>query len=110
VFVGPQAVLRDRTGRPTGTYYGPPATLESNDGSKLTATQVAVAPSGPGRLPMQLVKANPAMGNGVMSGVTYIQRVALEGGVAPASACDMASRGRREQVRYQADYIFWKAG
>ena len=109
VFVGPKAVLNDRSGKPVGTYYGPPATWESSDGSKLTATQLAVAPSGSGNLPYQLVKANPAMGMGAMTGVTFIQRVALQGGVAPAAACTQANKGERQIVKYQADYIFWKA-
>ncbi|MBV7542362.1 DUF3455 domain-containing protein [Acidovorax sp. sic0104] len=108
-FVGPKAVLNDRSGKQVGTYYGPPATWESQDGSKLTATQLAVAPSGTGNLPYQLVKANPAMGSGAMTGVTYIQRVALKGGVAPAAACTAANKGERQIVKYQADYIFWKA-
>ncbi len=110
VFVGPDAKLMDRSGRQVGKYYGPPATWESMDGSKLTATQLAVAPSGPTSLPYQLVKANPAMGNGAMTGVTYIQRVALTGGVAPAAMpCTPATKGQKQIVKYQADYIFWKA-
>ncbi len=109
VFVGPNAVLNDRSGKQVGKYYGPPATWESLDGSKLTATQLAVAPSSPGNLPLQLVKANPAMGSGAMTGVTYIQRVALKGGVAPATVCSPANKGTREIVKYQADYIIWKA-
>ncbi|MES2911811.1 MAG: DUF3455 domain-containing protein [Pseudomonadota bacterium] len=109
VFVGPNAVLNDRSGKQVGKYYGPPATWESLDGSKLTATQLAVAPSSPGNLPLQLVKANPAMGSGAMTGVTYIQRVALKGGVAPASVCSPANKGTKEIVKYQADYIIWKA-
>jgi hypothetical protein len=109
VFVGPKAALNDRSGKQVGTYYGPPATWEANDGSKLTATQLAVAPSGMGNLPFQLVKANPAMGSGAMTGVTYIQRVALKGGVAPAAACTTGNKGERQIVKYQADYIFWKA-
>ncbi|MDA7414989.1 DUF3455 domain-containing protein [Xenophilus arseniciresistens] len=108
-FVGPDARLMDRAGKQVGKYYGPPATWEANDGSKLTATQLAVAPSGPTSLPYQLVKANPATGNGAMSGVTYIQRVALQGGIAPATACTAANKGARSTVNYQADYIFWKA-
>ena len=108
-FVGPKAVLNDRAGKTVGKYYGPPATWEANDGSKLTGTQVAVAPSSPSSLPYQLVKANPAMGSGAMSGVTYIQRVALTGGIAPATACTPATKGAQATVRYQADYIFWKA-
>ena len=109
VFVGPNAVLNARDGKQIGKYYGPPATWESMDGSKLTAVQLAVAPSSPGSLPFQLVKANPAMGSGMMTGVTHIQRVALKGGVAPASECSMAKKGTKEIVKYQADYIFWKA-
>jgi hypothetical protein len=109
-FVGPDAKLWDRSGKVVGKYYGPPATWEANDGSKLTATQLAVAPSTAGALPYQLVKANPAMGQGAMSGVTYIQRVKLSGGVAPAGmACTAANKGQKTTVPYQADYIFYKA-
>ena len=109
VFVGPNAVLNDRMGKQVGKYYGPPATWEAMDGSKLTATQLAVAPSGATSLPYQLVKANPAMGSGAMTGVTYIQRVALTGGVAPMTACTPMNKGAKQTVKYQADYIFWKA-
>ncbi|PYY88711.1 hypothetical protein DNK59_08380 [Pseudomonas sp. TKO26] len=108
-FVGPKAVLSDRSGKVLGDYFGPPATWQAKDGSKITGTQVAVAPSSPGNLPYQLVKANPAEGKGLMSGVSYIQRVALKGGVAPGSACTAANKGARETVQYQADYIFWAA-
>ncbi|MDE1169583.1 MAG: DUF3455 domain-containing protein [Pseudomonas sp.] len=109
VFVGPQAVLNDRSGKQVGTYFGPPATWQAQDGSKITGTQLAVAPSSAGNLPYQLVKANPAEGKGAMNGVTYVQRVALKGGVAPAAGCTVADKGKKEQVKYQADYIFWAA-
>ena len=108
-FVGPKAVLNDRSGKPVGTYFGPPATWQAKDGSKVTGTQLAVAPSSPGNLPYQLVKANPAEGKGAMSGVSYIQRVALKGGVAPRAECTAANKGKQEVVKYQADYIFWAA-
>ncbi|CRM97737.1 hypothetical protein [Pseudomonas sp. 22 E 5] len=108
-FVGPKAVLNDRSGKQVGTYFGPPATWQAKDGSKITGTQLAVAPSGAGNLPYQLVKANPAEGKGAMSGVSYIQRVALKGGVAPSSECTAANKGKQEVVKYQADYIFWAA-
>lgn len=109
VFVGPQADLNSRAGAKLGTYYGPPATWAASDGSAITGAQVAVAPAMAGSIPLQLVKANPASGAGSMTGVTYIQRVATMGGVAPAAACDGAAVGRKEIVKYQADYIFWKA-
>lgn len=108
-FVGPDARLADRGGRLVGRYYGPPATWESIDGSRVTATQVAVSPAGTGNIPLQLVKANPAMGQGAMTGVTYIQRVATQGGVAPATPCSASNLGARQVVQYQADYILYKA-
>ncbi|WP_431107453.1 DUF3455 domain-containing protein [Variovorax paradoxus] len=109
VFVGPDARLMDRAGKQVGKYYGPPATWESMDGSKVTATQVAVAPNGSGNIPHQLVKANPAMGMGAMQGVSYIQRVSTRGGVAPAAACAASNLGEKQVVKYQADYIFYRA-
>jgi hypothetical protein len=109
VFVGPDARLLDRSGKQVGKYYGPPATWEAMDGSKLTAVQLAVAPHMAGSIPLQLVKGNPAMGTGAMQGVTYIQRVDTRGGVAPASPCTAAGVGSKQVVKYQADYIFYKA-
>jgi Protein of unknown function (DUF3455) len=109
VFVGPQADLNSRGGARLGTYYGPPATWSSSDGSKITGAQLAVSPAAPGNIPLQLVKANPASGAGAMMGVTYVQRVATRGGVAPAVSCDCGALGRKEIVKYQADYIFWKS-
>lgn len=109
VFVGPDAKLMDRGGKQVGRYYGPPATWEAMDGSKLTAVQLAVAPNMPGSIPLQLVKGNPAMGSGAMQGVTYIQRVNTQGGVAPAAPCTAANLSAKQVVKYQADYIFYKA-
>jgi hypothetical protein len=108
-FVGPAATLLDRGGHAVGRYFGPPATWALQDGSSLTGTQLAVAPAAIGSIPLQLVKANPALGNGALVGVTHIQRVQTRGGVAPALPCGAAQKGQREVVKYQADYIFWKA-
>ena len=108
-FVGPKAVLNDRAGKQVGDYFGPPATWQAKDGSKVTGTQLAIAPAAKGDLPYQLVQANPAEGKGAMNGVSYIQRLATRGGVAPASACSMQNKGEKKIVEYQADYIFWAA-
>ncbi len=108
-FAGPKARLNRRDGTTVGSYYGPPTTWESTDGSKITGTQVAVAPAGPGNIPYQLVKTNPAMGKGAMTGVTYIQRLETQGGVAPTLPCGPGNAGENKIVQYQADYIFWSA-
>ena len=109
VFVGPDARLMDRSGKTVGRYYGPPATWESSDGSRLTGAQLAIAPGGEGNIPLQLVKANPVMGMGAIQGVSHIQRLATRGGVAPAMACAAGNVGQKSVVKYQADYIFWRA-
>ena len=106
MFLGPDAGLKDRSGKVVGRYFGPPATWEGTDASKVTGAQVAVAPNGEGNIPLQLVKANPAMGMGAMQGVSYIQRVATVGGVAPKAACAQANEGAKQVVQYTADYIF----
>ncbi len=107
-FVGPDAVLYGPGRTPIGKYYAGP-TWESMDGSKVTGKQLAVSPGETGAIPLQLVQANPATGNGAMNGVTYIQRVNTQGGVAPRDVCDAASVGKKQTVTYQADYVFYKA-
>ncbi len=108
VFAGPIATLTARNGSVLGKYYAGP-TWESSDGSKLIGTQVAVSPASPGNIPLQLVQAKSVMGEGAMQGVRYVQRVATVGGVAPQSPCGAAYLNNEQKVKYQADYIFWKA-
>jgi hypothetical protein len=43
-----------------------------------------------------------------MTGVTYIQRLETKGGVAPSAACNAAAAGTKQQVAYQAKYVFYK--
>ena len=113
-FVGPVATLYGADRKAVGKYYAGP-TWEANDGSKVTGKQVAVSPAAAGNIPLQLVKAEPAMaatmaatpGSGAMAGISYIQRLNTKGGVAPAMACDAMSKGKRQQVAYEADYVFY---
>jgi Protein of unknown function (DUF3455) len=100
-FVGPVATLYGSDRKPLGKYYAGP-TWEATDGSKVTGKQVAVAPASPGNIPLQLVKAEPAM-----SGVSYIQRLNTKGGVAPSTPCDIVGKGKRQAVAYEADYVFY---
>jgi hypothetical protein len=105
-FVAPVATLYAPDRKVVGKYYAGP-TWESMDGSRVTGKQLAVAPGGPGSIPLQLVKTEPAMGAGAMTGVSYIQRVNTKGGIAPAMACDAMAKGKRQQVAYEADYLFY---
>jgi hypothetical protein len=106
VFVAPVATLYDARRNTVGKYYAGP-TWEAMDGSKVTGKQVAVAPGGAGNIPLQLVKTEPAMGAGAMQGLSYIQRLKTKGGVAPSMACDAGTKGQRQQVKYEADYVFY---
>lgn len=109
-FAGPVAVLYDKTSKAAvGKYYAGP-TWEANDGSKVGGKQLAVSPSpSPASIPLQLVQAGAATGAGAMSGITFIQRINTKGGVAPADACGAGNAGTRKMVKYEADYLFYKA-
>ncbi|MBK6356968.1 MAG: DUF3455 domain-containing protein [Betaproteobacteria bacterium] len=107
-FVAPAATLVDASKKDVGKYYGGP-TWESKDGSKVSGKQVAVSPATPGNLPLQLVKANQATGNGVMADLTYIQRLNTVGGIPPSQNCDRGNIGQEMKVSYQADYVFYTA-
>lgn len=108
-FAGPRAILSDKKGNQLVSYFGPPATWESVDGSSITGTQLAVSPSAKGSIPMQLVQANKSERPGALEGVTYVQRINLNGGAAPESGCTTDLIGHKVVVNYSGDYLFWKA-
>ena len=108
-FAGPAAVLSNDMGKPAVSYYGPPATWEAIDGSKVTGKQLATAPAGAGNIPFQLVKADESERDGHLKGVTYIQRINLNGGAAPVSGCDADNLDKKVLVAYTGNYIFWKS-
>ncbi|MEO9654899.1 DUF3455 domain-containing protein [Marinomonas sp.] len=107
-FAGPRAILSDNKGNHLVSYFGPPATWESLDGSSITGKQLAIAPSGKGSIPMQLVKANESARSGALKDVTYIQRINLRGGAAPETGCNMDKLGHKVVVNYSGEYLFWK--
>lgn len=107
-FTGPNAVLWDAWKKDAGRYYAGP-TWESADGSKVTGTQLAVAPGAAGSIPWQLVEATTTTGDGLMAGVTYVQRLKTAGGIAPTvPACAVGNVGAKTTVPYSADYVFFK--
>ena len=109
-LASPQADLLDRTGKTVVAYSGPPATWKHMDGSSVVGMQLAVAPRvGAGNLPLQLSKGTPGMTPGVLSNITYIQRINTKGGQDFGKACTQNDLGAKLTLPYQADYIFWKA-
>ncbi|HEX4855637.1 MAG TPA: DUF3455 domain-containing protein [Limnobacter sp.] len=103
------AVLTDAEGREIGRHSANPARWSHVDGSFVSGSQVAVSPHGEKNLPFQLVKTDVAGGQGVLTAVSYIQRLGTSGGVAPRSSCEAGNEGERAEVEFTAEYRFWKA-
>ena len=102
------ARLYDLNRREIGwSFEGP--TWKSVDGSRVIgrALAVAPAPAGAEHLPLQLLRAAGASGQGTMSGVSYIQRLNTRGGGAPAQPCNARREGREQRVAYEADFVFY---
>lgn len=104
----PEAYLVDGQGNTVGKHYGGP-TWEGNDGSKAIgdADKRQSRPA-PDTIPWLLLPARYE-GQGIFSGVTFVQRVNTVGGVAPATGADKANAGKEVRVKYKATYYFYKA-
>jgi hypothetical protein len=91
-----------------GSHYAGP-TWEAIDGSTVVGKKLAAASPTATAIPWLLLQAVSHDGTGVMSGVTYIQRLATTGGLAPSSGCDAGHAGVTEDVAYTATYYFYFA-
>ncbi|WP_199443171.1 DUF3455 domain-containing protein [Umezawaea beigongshangensis] len=103
-FVEPAAILTDR-GRTVGLHSRGPRWASLRDGSTVSATAVANVPR-TGAVPELLLKATGTEGGGVFGRVTFVQRLATRGGLAPTGAC---AEGASTAVPYVADYVFYGA-
>lgn len=103
-FLQPDAILR-KHGRPQVLHTAGPVWTSVVDGSSVTAAAQASSPV-PNAIPQLLLKATGHRGQGLLSAVTYIQRLNTTGGVTPTGAC---TDGATASVRYTADYTFWVA-
>ena len=109
VFVEPVATLIGRAagsrGLHTAIHFRGPSWESTVDGSLVEAGVVASSPV-TGAIPELLLQTRTNRGTGVFGAVTYIQRLATSGGVAPAGACtDEATTA----VAYRAEYRFFTA-
>jgi hypothetical protein len=112
VFVAPRADLYDDNSKLIGTHFGGP-TWRANDASKVVGRRVDGVTVDATAIPWLLLSA-ASTGRGPdgerLADTTYIQRTATTGGLAPAAAeCDATTAGTQAEVRYTADYHFWKA-
>jgi hypothetical protein len=109
-FVAPRADLFDESGAPFGTHGAGPF-WQALDGSRIVGrvTARADAPRA-GAIPWLLLATRPDGATaGLLTGVTQIQRVDTEGGIAPAGGCDAAAIGRSVEVPYRAEYRLFSA-
>ena len=106
---GGAAVLLSACGAMSPMNFGLPATWEAMDGSKLTATQLAVAPSNPASLPLQLVKANPAMGGRRYAGRDLHSTRGLGGWHRAGLSLQPSQQGRQANREVPSRLYFWKA-
>lgn len=103
----PDAQLFDKDGNPFGKHFAGPS-WEANDGSRVTGKAVANTPSPDAdSVPWLLVNIISHEGTGVLSLVTYIQRLNTKGGKAPSCGCDAARANAELRVPYSADYLFY---
>jgi hypothetical protein len=86
-------------------YVGP--TWESNDGGKVIATRLTACTPEAAAIPWLLLQTVSTGGPGILSSVTYIQRVNTRGGIAPTAPG--SSTGALAQVPYAAEYYFYRA-
>ena len=108
VFRSPEAVLFNGSAQLLGTHFAGP-TWQSLDGSRVVGARVASADaSNPKSIPWLLLRASSHEGTGMLSTVTYIQRLLTGGGTAPpAEACDEAHSGEEARASYIAAYYFY---
>jgi hypothetical protein len=88
-------------------HFGGPSWQSERDGSLVTATKSAEAPSAQaGAIAQLLLKVNSHTGHGIMDRADFINRLLTSGGLAPAGPC---TPGATASVPYQAVYVFWDA-
>jgi hypothetical protein len=110
VFQAPEAKLYNRHGRLVGKHYAGP-TWEYQDGSKVVGAKIAGFTPDPSSIPWLLLGAASHDGLGLLSTVTFIQRLDTVGGTAPAAAsCDADHVGEIQRIDYTATYFFYEAG
>jgi hypothetical protein len=103
----PEAELHDRNDKVIGQHSAGP-TWKLKDGSQVTGNAAAKVDSiDPDSIPWLLVKAVSHAGNGMLAGVTTIQRVHTRGGQPPEDGCDASHKDAETKSSYSADYYFY---
>ncbi|WP_394614816.1 DUF3455 domain-containing protein [Lentzea sp. JNUCC 0626] len=101
----PTATLVDKNDKPIIIHSRGPVWISAVDGSAVEATPVDGAKNDvKDAVPELLLKTKVARGDGLFGKVSYVQRLATEGGVAPTGGC---KAGTQTSVAYKALYTFY---
>jgi hypothetical protein len=113
VLKQPDAQLFDSSFTQVGTHGAGPNWTSTIDGSVVNGLKTASANSPEGAtvsIPWLLLMATSNTGTGVFTPITYVQRLATHGGVAPTSGCDSTAVNTDTRAPYSADYFFFTGG
>jgi Protein of unknown function (DUF3455) len=103
----PAAIISDN-GKPIALHSKGPVWVSTIDGSSVAAAPVPnAAVAHDDAAPELLLKATENHGAGLFGSVTYVQRLATKGGLAPKDAC---TAGAEKSVNYSATYTLYAAG
>lgn len=101
----PAATLTDQDAKPVILHSRGPVWVSTVDGSAVEAAAVDGAKvDRPNAIPELLLKAKSLRGEGLLGGVTYVQRLDTKGGVAPTGTC---RPDIQVSVPYSALYTFY---
>jgi hypothetical protein len=103
----PDAQLFDAQNKVIARHFAGP-TWKHNDGSEVVG-KVAARVESPdaNSIPWLLLTAMSHSGDGVLSHVSFIQRLHTKGGQPPQTGCDDAHRNAETRSAYSADYYFY---
>jgi uncharacterized protein DUF3455 len=107
IFVRPDATLYDGSNS-VGRLASANVWEAASDRTSVSGFVRATQPAGSGSLPWAIMRAWPSGDTGMFAGVTSIQRVNTNGGIAPATGCDDSHAGNEARVAFSADYYFYK--
>ena len=110
-FVAPEATLYADANhrRQVGTHFGTPTgpAWQTTSGSKVIAQRVESCTPDPTAIPWLLLRTITQEGNGILKGVSFVQRLNTAGGLAPLEAGTTIDEERR--VPYTAEYFFYRS-
>ncbi len=111
ILKAPSAELFDDQGQQIGKHSAGPTWQMLEDRSKVVGV-VSVKANAPqtDAIPWLLLSAKSHQGEGLLSPVTWIQRLDTVGGKAPATGCNSMNQTKEVRIPYTANYYFYGPG